>query len=38
MKNSNNKGSKTVIGADGKVKAPEFLKNPQPNRKPIKYK
>jgi hypothetical protein len=38
MKNSNNKGSKTVIGADGKVKAPEFLKNPQPNRKPVKYK
>jgi len=38
MENSKTKGSKTVIGADGKVKSPEFLKNHQHNRKPIKYK
>ena len=38
MENSKTKGSKTVIGTDGKIKSPEFLKNPQPNRKPTKYK
>jgi len=38
MENSNTKGSKTVIGADGKVKAPEFLNNPKPNKNPVKYK
>jgi hypothetical protein len=38
MENSKNKGSKTVIGADGKVKAPGFLKNPQISKRPAKYK
>ena len=36
--NSNNSTSKTVIDQDGKIKSPEFLKNVQPSRKPIKYK
>jgi len=30
-------GSKTVIGSDGKVKAPEFLKGNK-GKRPIKYK
>ena len=38
MENSKNKGSKTVIGADGKVKAPGFLKNHQASKRPAKYK
>ena len=36
--NNSNSKSKTVIDQDGKIKNPEFLKNPKPNRKPIKYK
>ena len=36
--NNSNSNSKTVIDQDGKIKNPEFLKNPKPNRKPIKYK
>ena len=36
--NSNNSTSKTVIDQDGKIKAPEFLKDAKPSRKPIKYK
>jgi hypothetical protein len=35
---SNNSSSKTIIDQDGKIKQPEFLKNPKPSRKPIKYK
>jgi len=27
----------TVTGSDGKIKAPEFLKNSQQNKKPAKY-
>ena len=36
--NSKNSTSKTVIDQDGKIKAPEFLKDAKPSRKPIKYK
>jgi len=35
--NSKNSQSTTVIGSDGKVKAPEFLKGNQ-GKRPIKYK
>tara|TARA_R110001592_G_scaffold327880_1_gene609228 strand:+ start:620 stop:928 length:309 start_codon:yes stop_codon:yes gene_type:complete len=36
-KTSSNPGSKTVIGADGKVNAPQFLKGAQ-NKRPSTYK
>ena len=35
--NASKPGSKTVIGADGKVKAPQFLKGAQ-NKRPSTYK
>jgi len=35
--NKGNSNSQTVIGSDGKVKAPEFLKGHQ-GKRPIKYK
>jgi len=35
--NASKPGSKTVIGADGKVKAPQFLKSAQ-NKRPSTYK
>ena len=35
IENQGKSGSKTVIGADGKVKAPEYLSQ---NKKPAKYK
>ena len=35
--NSSKPGSKTVISADGKVEAPEFLKGAQ-NKRPSTYK
>ena len=35
---SNQSGNKTVIGADGKVKAPEYLSKAKNNKTPVKYK
>jgi len=37
-KSYKNSSSKNVIDQEGKIKKPEFLKNPQISRKPIKYK
>jgi hypothetical protein len=31
-------GNKTVIGSDGKIKSPEFLKKPTQSKKPISFK
>ena len=35
---SNPSGTKTVIGNDGKIKAPEFLKSAQPSKKAVNFK
>jgi len=32
------KGNKTIIGSDGKIKSPEFLKKPSSPKKPISFK
>jgi len=37
-KKSSKSDSTTVIDSSGKVKAPEFLKNTQSTKKPVKYK
>ena len=36
--NPTQSGTKTVIGSDGKIKAPEFLKSQTPIKKPISFK
>jgi len=36
--NSESSKNKTVIGSDGKIKSPEFLKKPSHTKKPISFK
>jgi hypothetical protein len=38
QQSSSKPGTKTVIGADGKVKAPEYLSQAKQAKTPIKYK
>lgn len=38
QQSSNQPGTKTVIGADGKVKSPEYLSKAKQTKTPIKYK
>jgi hypothetical protein len=38
QQSSNQPGTKTVIGADGKVKSPEYLSKAKQTKNPIKYK
>jgi hypothetical protein len=35
--NKGKSGSKTVINADGTIKAPDLLQNPNSSKKPVKY-
>ena len=35
---SNQSGTKTVVGADGKIKAPEYFSKAKNNKIPVKYK
>jgi hypothetical protein len=38
QKSSSQPGTKTVIGADGKIKAPEYISKAKNNKTPVKYK
>ena len=37
VENSGKSGKKTVIGTDGKIKAPEYVNQASSNKKPAKY-